>query len=232
MMRYSRVADVLSFDFYPVETGLPWHGYISKSRLEDFGWYVDRLRGWVGPQTPVWALQQGYRRGDLDGPPTSRGRRPDRIETRFMSVQALAHGATGLVYFTGSRLGQAIPFDDPTWDVAIRETAASVQALRPWLAAPARAEPVATSHPELHAAAWRHRGRTLVIAVREGDGPPIEAEIRLGRTRRGRFYVQEEDRVVHVSEGRLADAFPGHAARIYVQERPRPAGGAAAPPIE
>lgn len=34
MARYAGLADVLGFDFDPVATGLPWPGFISKSRLE------------------------------------------------------------------------------------------------------------------------------------------------------------------------------------------------------
>jgi hypothetical protein len=219
MARYAGLADVVSFDFYPVATGLPWPGFISKSQLEDFGWYVERLRGWVGPEKPIWAIQQGHRVGDLDWPPRPTGRRPDAVETRFMSLQALVYGATGLVYFPGSRLGHAIPFHAPAWDVAIRDSAEAVRALRPWLASPERPQAIATSHPELRAAAWQHRGRTLVIAVREGGGPPLEAEILLGRMRRGSFRVQGEGRLVHVSRGHLADAFPGYAARVYVEVR-------------
>lgn len=71
----------------------------------------------------------------------------------------------------------------------------------------------------IRAAGELRRGhRTLVIAVREGGGAPLAAQIRLGRTRSGTFSVQSEDRSVEVSRGRLADVFPGYAARVYVQE--------------
>jgi len=218
MVAYSALADVVGFDFYPVETGMPWVGYISKSRLEDFGWYVDRVREWVGPHKPVWATQQGYRTGDLDWPPTARGRRPDARETRFMTFQALAHGASGLLYFTGSRLGHAIPFDDPTWDQHIRAAAADLRLLRPFLAAWSRPR-VSSSAGSVRVFARRHRDRRLVIAVREQDGPPVEARIAIAGRPRARFRVLGEERSLELHGGAFTDRFEGYGVHVYVERR-------------
>lgn len=217
MTRYSAEADVVGHTFYPVDPGLPWEGYIGRSRLEDYGWYTDRIRSWVDADTPVWLHQQGHRVGDLEDPPTDEGRRPDRTETRFMSFQALVHGASGVFYFPGSKLGGAIPFDAPVWDQHIRETAADVRALRDVLASTGEAQTVTAASPAVATLAGRSDGRTVVLAVRETDGGPERVRFDLSETREGRFRVRGESRTVAVEEGSFSDVFDRYEVTVYVE---------------
>lgn len=218
MAAYAKLADIVGFDFYPVETGLPWPGYISKYRLEDFGWYVDRVRSWVTADTPIWVQQQGYRTGDLENPPTSAGRRPNAVETRFMTFQAIAHGAGGVFYFTGSRLGGAIPFQDPTWDIYIRQTSAAVRDLASVLASTESAEGVTVSAPDVRVLVRRLGGKTAIFAVRETDGSAKSVTLTLLQTVSGAFPVHGEGRTVSASGGKLVDSFDRYAVHVYLQE--------------
>jgi len=215
MQAYANIGDIVGFDFYPVETGLPWEGYISKSRIEDFAWFVDVMRNWVGSSKPIWMIQQGYRPGDLESPPTDDGRRPNRTETRFMSFDALVHGATGIFYFSGSLLRDAIPADDPTWDVYIRETAAALRGLRDAVVSTEPPETVSVSSSEVRTLARRHHGRTVLVAVRETAGEATDVTIALGKTLTGQLVVEGENRSVAILDGSFSDRFEPYAVHIY-----------------
>ncbi len=217
MAAYAQLGDIVGFDFYPVEMGLPWPGHISKSRIEDFGWYVDRALGWVTEETPVWMLQQGWKKGDLEVPPTATGRRPDSVETRFMSYQALVHGATGLFYFTGSRLGGAIPFDDPTWDVYIRETAAGIRSLTPALASFDQVEAISTSSSSVRVLTRKQAGKTTLIAVRESDGEPETVTFQVSDSRITLLNVVGENRQIQVTNHTFSDPFDRYGVHVYAQ---------------
>ncbi|MFQ6615297.1 MAG: hypothetical protein ACE5HZ_00830 [Fidelibacterota bacterium] len=219
MTDYARIADIVSFDFYPVGMGLPWPGFITRSDLEDFGWYVDVGRSWGTPDTPVWMIQQGYQRGDLgEKEPLADSRRPDSLETRFMTFQALAHGASGIFYFPGSRLGGTIPFDDPTWDRYIRSTAQTVKSLAHALAPGESSEQVDGSSQEVRVLTRKLEGKTVILAVRERGETPIQVTFTLSETRAGSFEVLGEDREVWVEEGTFLDSFGPYAVHIYRQQ--------------
>ncbi|MFQ6675186.1 MAG: hypothetical protein ACE5LH_02450 [Fidelibacterota bacterium] len=219
MTTYARIGDITGFDFYPVGMGLPWTGTITRSKPEDFGWYVDTGRSWVAPDTPVWMIQQGYQRGDLgEKEPLEDSRRPDSLETRFMTFQALVHGASGIFYFPGSRLGGTIPFDDPTWDRYIRSTAAAVQSLTPTLASRESAEEVTSSSADVHLLVRRLEGKTVILAVKESRQDPAPVTFTLSETVSASFEVVGEDRKVHAEEGVFTDSFGPYAVHIYRQE--------------
>lgn len=218
MERYSAKADIIGHTFYPVESGLPWEGYIGRSRLEDYGWYTDRLRSWVDADTPIWLHQQGHRVGDLEDPPTDEGRRPNQTETRFMTFQGLVHGASGIFYFPGSKLGGAIPFDAPVWDQYIREAAKEVRALQDVFLTDESAETVTTSSDAVATLAGHDNGDTVILAVYETDGQSESVGFDLSEKRDGTFSVRGEDRSVSVEKGTFEDDFDGYEVTIYVEE--------------
>lgn len=218
MTAYSAEADVVGHTFYPVDPGLPWEGYVERSRLEDYGWYTDRVRSWADADAPVWPHQQGHRVGDLADPPTEEGRRPDRAETRFMSFQALVHGASGVFYFPGSKLGGAIPFDAPVWDRYVRETGADVRAMGDVLASRGSAQSVTASSPDVRTLVGRRDGKTVILAVREAGGAPESVCVTLSETREGRFRVWGEGRSVAVENGVFRDDFDRYDVSVYVEE--------------
>jgi hypothetical protein len=217
MATYAQLGDIVGFDFYPVDMDLPWPGYISKSRIEDFGWYVDQAVNWVSVETPVWMIQQGWRKGDLQEPPTTSGRRPDSVETRFMSYQALVHGATGLFYFTGSRLGGAIPFGDPTWDVYIRETVAAIQSLTPVLASFDPVETITASSSSIRVLTRKRAGKTTLIAVRESDGEPLTVKFQVPDSRITTLNVVGEERQIQVIDHSFSDQFDRYDVHVYTR---------------
>jgi hypothetical protein len=219
MDSYAKLGDIVGFDFYPVKMGLPWVGYITKSRLEDFGWYTDQARSWVYSETPVWMIQQGYKRGDLgELSPLEDSRRPDSIETRFMTFQAIVHGASGIFYFPGSRLGGTIPFDDPTWDVYIRNTAATVQDLTSSITSPEEPETVTVSSSDISTIIRRQNGKTVIIAINEKNLPSATVTFSLSETDIGQFKVYGENRSVSVVDDSFSDNFDQYGVHIYVQE--------------
>jgi hypothetical protein len=49
-----------------------------------------------------------------------RGRRPTVEEFRFMTYDALVHGAAGVIVFGSHQLRNTIPLDEPLWDIGVR----------------------------------------------------------------------------------------------------------------
>ncbi len=85
---YVKGGDIVSFDIYPVASGLHGDGrqnlyYVPKG--------VDRLRNWAGPDRTVWNCIECTRIGG-DNKPT-----PE--QTRAEVWMSLIHGSRGLIYF-------------------------------------------------------------------------------------------------------------------------------------
>lgn len=87
--RYAKAADILSFDIYPVTST----DKDVKGKLELVGLGTRRLRGWAEADQPVWACVEATHIANADVAPT-----PE--QTRSIAWMAIAHGATGLIYFS------------------------------------------------------------------------------------------------------------------------------------
>lgn len=209
---YAAAGDIVSIDFYPLEADSP-PPYTSHYALQDVGWFVDQVKSWAPEGKPVWFYQQGHKQSDIGA--GSEGRRPNAVETRFMSWQVVVHGGTGLLAFTGAPLGQEIPSDDPTWDQYLRATFAEVKSLSAVIASRETAPAVSASDAAVAVASRVNDGRTTVFAVREADGDAVSVEITVAAAADGTADVLGEDRTVAVTGGRITDTFERYAVHLY-----------------
>lgn len=86
---YAKGADILSFDIYPVTAKQD----AVRGKLEMVGTGTRRLREWAAKDQTVWACVEATHIDNASVAPT-----PE--QTRTLAWMAIAHGATGLIYFS------------------------------------------------------------------------------------------------------------------------------------
>ena len=101
---YTRTADIISEDIYPIPDGKRKQGQAYNLNAYDVGEHTERLVEMVSrdgaQEKPVWMVLQGFGWADLKSfnnpesyvPPT-------RHELRFMAYDAIVHGATGILSY-------------------------------------------------------------------------------------------------------------------------------------
>ncbi len=100
----NQAADMAGCDIYPVPTSpTAGHSDLENMRLSCVGEYTDRMRA-AAPGKACAMVLQGFGWRDLEkpgqrSPDPAVGRRPNFHETRFMAYNALAHGATVILYY-------------------------------------------------------------------------------------------------------------------------------------
>lgn len=88
---YVESVDVTGCDTYPIHEG--------KRHPSDVGDYTDRYRT-IGEDRPVWMVLQGFAWHDLHiVGRTEKAAYPSFAETRMMAYDALAHAASGILYW-------------------------------------------------------------------------------------------------------------------------------------
>lgn len=87
--------DIYGVDIYPVPSPNP-HSELDDKTVTSVGKYTDICRDVTRNRKPVWMCLQGFAWGTLTG---TKEIYPTYEESRFMAFDAIAHGATGLVYW-------------------------------------------------------------------------------------------------------------------------------------
>ncbi len=87
--------DIYGVDIYPIPSPNPHSGLEDKTATS-VGKYTDICRDVTRGRKPIWMCLQGFAWGTLTG---SKEIYPTYNESRFMAFDAIAHGATGLVYW-------------------------------------------------------------------------------------------------------------------------------------
>lgn len=90
--QYIDSVDVTGCDVYPIEAKGREPGAI--------GDLTERYRQ-IGRGKPVWMVLQAFSRSDLPKAADKRPAYPSFVESRMMAYAAIAHGATGIFYYTG-----------------------------------------------------------------------------------------------------------------------------------
>jgi len=171
------VADIHSFDFYPVPEG-EGHSDLPNENLSAVGGYVDRLARAMGGR-PVWAVLQGFSWTEIGIRDVRRTvDYPSFAQSRFLAYDAIAHGATGVLYW-GTHTLRA---DNPCW-ISLKALAAELNALAPVLVAPAAGSPQVEVLSGWHSAALGARallkqvnGETYLVLVNE-ERYPLDVQI-------------------------------------------------------
>jgi len=107
--RYSRQADVIGCDIYPVPYS-SGHNNLPNHSISCVGDYTDLVSASAWGQKPVWMMLQafGWSESWGNGKLNDKLPRPSREQLRFMAYNAITHGATGIVWY-GDKKG--ITFD-------------------------------------------------------------------------------------------------------------------------
>ena len=96
--RYSRQADVIGADIYPVPDGSA-HSDLPNRSISCVGDYADLVSASAWGQKPVWMVLQAFGWSESRGKLDEIKPRPSREQLRFMLYNAITHGATGIVWF-------------------------------------------------------------------------------------------------------------------------------------
>ncbi|HDS74844.1 MAG TPA: hypothetical protein ENN56_04805 [Firmicutes bacterium] len=115
--------DIVGFDFYPVPPSI-------ERPMHEWGPLLDKYRR-TAPRHELWAVQQAFSWSSLPrhgaGKPPSY---PNTDQVRFAAWQAIAHGATGLLWWGSSHEDRPAPFL-----ADLMETVQELKKVQPFLTA-------------------------------------------------------------------------------------------------
>jgi len=213
---YNPVADIMSDDIYPVpETALAAVAAYARSTVQ----------GCAGK--PAWlVLQMAPVRPQMG----AKDRHPTMAEVRCMTYMALAHGVTGLAYYSfNERPGYdwRVTESDPAYWAQWADLTAELSALAPYLLAP-EAEgqvkvevlegaggPGEWGFPALHLSLRRSTTGYFLIAV-NGTAAPLRARLTLpAAPGAAQAAVRLENRVVDLRGPVVEDSFAPYAVHLY-----------------
>ena len=209
--QYVKGCDIASFDIYPVTHDSPEVA----GKLWYVGHGVQRLREWTGGAKPVWACIETTHINNEKVRPT-----PHQV--RSMVWMAIAHGATGLIYFCHDfkpRQIEAGLLEYPEIVEAVKATNAEVMRFAPVLNSPTlpAAIEVTTSVPGASVATLckKQGDDTYVFAVSRSDKPIRATLTTQGSAAKGAVEVVGESRSVEAKGGGFADDFPPYGVHFY-----------------
>ena len=175
---YVQGGDIVSFDVYPVASGLPM-GLVPKG--------VDRLVGWTGGKKLVWSCLECTR---IDGKTKATPR-----QVRNETWRAIIHGARGLIYFVHQFQpkfnGHAL-LDDPEMLASVTATNKQIRALAAVINDPRGKR---STRPGVELLTVEHQGANYIFAAATGN-TPVTVEL----DPCGHIEVLGEGRTVSVSD--------------------------------
>ena len=117
--------DIYGVDIYPIPSPNP-HSELDDKTVTSVGKYTDICRDVTRGRKPIWMCLQGFAWGTLTG---TKEIYPTYDESRFMAFDAIAHGATGLVYW-GLFMG---PGENPEFLAGLKRVIGEVTAVSAYL---------------------------------------------------------------------------------------------------
>lgn len=201
--QYSAGADIVSYDVYPVNAGLPLT-YIADG--------VDNLRRWTNYEKPVyfWLECTKYNSGNA-GAPT-----PAQVKCEVWL--GLTHGANGFGYFChvfSPSFSEAGLLDDSTMSAAVGALNAQVTSLAPVLNSATVTNGVTVSGATgMHTMVKRYGGSTYLFAVSPSTSTQTPTFTVAGVSS-ATATVDGESRTIPVTGGSFSDAFTAYAVHIY-----------------
>jgi hypothetical protein len=209
--RYVEGCDAVSFDIYPVVHDHP----DVAGKLWYVGKGVQRLREWTGGKKPVWCCIE-----------TTHISNPQKIATpaqvRSEVWMAIAHGASGIIYFCHEFKPQQIEaglLEHPDVMAAVKAVNAQIRELAPVLNSPTvegavRAESSNADVPVV-TLCKRHGGATYVLAVSMREKATAATFTLTDPARGSAVQVLNEDRTIDAPGGRFTDRFEGYGVHLY-----------------
>jgi hypothetical protein len=199
---YSKGADIVSFDVYPINSGLD-------ITLVATG--VDRLNQYVNWKKPVWNWIECTRIDQSNPKPT-----PDQVKAEvWMSI---IHGSSGIGYFVHQftpTFDEHALLDDATMKPAVAAINQQIQALGPPLDTPPITNAVSVqANSKIDTLVKRQGGKLYVFAVSMG-ATTATATFTLAHDAMTSADVLGENRQLTISQGAFQDTFAGYAVHLY-----------------
>ena len=202
---YQKAADILAFDIYPVNEGVP---------LELVATGVDNLRKWSGDAKPVLA--------DIEASNFDDTKRPSPAQIRSEVWMAFVHGAAGIQYFCHRfqpTFSETDCLDDAPTATAMTNINRQLTALAPVLNSPTVSNGVSSksSAPDIPV--------DTLLKRQPGASYLFATEMRAGRTT-ATFTLRDfpahasaevlgEDRSISVTNGVFQDEFLSYGVHLY-----------------
>ncbi|MFH2068023.1 MAG: beta-galactosidase [Candidatus Omnitrophota bacterium] len=219
---YNAVADIQSDDIYPVPgTALP-----------AVASYADVVVQGAAGKVPWLVLQMAPVRPELG----DKDRHPTMAEVRCMTYMALAHGITGVAYYSFNErpiwdnppgLGWRTSESAPAYWAQWADLTTELAALAPYLLAPpvqgnvkteiteGSDEPGPWNHPALHVSLRKTETGYFLIAV-NGFNSLVKARLTLPvNPKAPQAAVRFENRLIPVTESTIEDTFAPYAVHLY-----------------
>lgn len=191
LFQYGDTVNILSSDVYPFADG-------KKNPLEVVANKAAVLRKAVKEERPVWMTTQATK---VATP----------LENRAMTYLAICGGARGIVYWEFYEANG----DPTTWKTVVDLTL-ELKTLSPILTAPAPANTLAISNPNVHAILREYDGSLFVLAVNGSANPVGNVGLAVSDlTGTKSANVLMEKREFPIREGRFADDFGPYERHIY-----------------
>jgi hypothetical protein len=208
---YAKGCDIASFDIYPVVHDKPEIA----GKLEFVAKGVERLRGWAGPERPVWNCIECTHISNTNSKAT-----PQQVRAEVW--MSLIHGSRGLIYFVHQfkpAFKEAALLDDPEMLAAVTAINQQIHQLAPVLNSPSITNDVTVKSSDTNAPiAWmlkRRTDATWLFAVnlrnRPTRGTFAGAELAAGIS----AEVLGESRSLKVGAGELVDDFKPYEVHLY-----------------
>ena len=220
---YNEAADIVGTDIYPVSDPMGVNSHLPNHELSVVGDYTDRMRQVATDQLSVWMTLQIAWSGIL--PPHARVM-PTLRQERYMTYQAIIHGARGLFFFGGhmpvgwegtdAQFGWSWTF----WNNALKPVVSEIgefSPLYPALVAPNSSRPVRI-FGDFHGIEYVLRevgGELFVIAARRNQGSVtvtfkgLPAGVSQGEV------LYEGGRTVAIKDGSFTDSFGEWDVHVY-----------------
>lgn len=208
---YVKGSDIVSFDIYPVVHEKPEIA----GHLEFVAKGVERLRGWAGPERPVWNCIECTHISNTEKKAT-----PQQVRAEVW--MSLIHGSRGLIYFVHQFkpvFKEAALLDDPVLLTAITAINQQIHQLAPVLNSRSVTEGITVKSSDADAPiAW--------MVKRRADALYLFAVNMRNRPTRGAFSGRElaagvaaevlgESRRLKVGAGEFNDDFKGYEVHLY-----------------
>jgi hypothetical protein len=225
---YRPAFDITGVDIYPVSYPPQVHSDLKNKDINVIGQLARRTRTAAGTK-PFWMTLQIAWSGVVPTPsrPGIVPRFPSLTQERFMAYQAIANGASGLIFFGGHLTTVMTPEDAASgwnwtfWRRVLRPVVSELGSseLAPALAAPTVKPGVKTANRQIELVTRRTATHVYVIAVRTGGAVSRVAFTGLPRTvKRGEVlfeYVQQAPRPITVTKNGFQDWFAPHDVHVY-----------------
>ncbi|MCC6484657.1 MAG: hypothetical protein IT209_07425 [Armatimonadetes bacterium] len=195
--RFKDACDFTMSDVYPVTAS-------RDTPLRNVGVHIDEAHRVHGRMWPTWAWIQVFGGPDTDG---GKWAQPLAQEVRCMTYIALAHGATGILYFS------YWPKAPETWG-SLGELNREIEVITPYLVAPGKESAVSSDKNQIEMRARKCVSGGVVIAVNT-QPTYVSAKLKVDGLRNS-LEAPFENRALETENGSWQDRFAPHEAHVYV----------------